>query len=60
MKKNILLAIPCFNCSKQISNLIDELENKILKDISQILILDNCSSDGTLDTILEKLRIEKI
>jgi glycosyltransferase involved in cell wall biosynthesis len=59
MKKNILLAIPCFNCLKQISNLIDELENKILKNISQILILDNCSSDGTLDTILEKIKNRK-
>lgn len=49
MKDKIILAIPCYNCEKQIKRVISSLENNsFYQYFDEILIIDNKSSDGTV------------
>lgn len=43
----ILLAIPAYNCEKQISRVLDELHEDALKDVSEVAVIDNGSTDAT-------------
>ena len=51
MNNSILLFIPVFNCNKQIVRLIKKLEGENLDLIDEILIIDNRSTDNTVDEI---------
>ena len=44
----ILLFIPCFNCEKQISRVLESLNNEIFKLVNEIILIDNRSNDNTL------------
>jgi dolichol-phosphate mannosyltransferase len=45
----LLLAIPCYNCEKQIVRVINDLPAPLLKVISTILVIDNGSTDKTIE-----------
>ena len=49
--KKILLAIPCFNCSKQIKRVIDEINHEKFNFLNQIIFVDNRSEDDTVNSI---------
>ncbi len=47
------LIIPIYNVENTIARVLDELKGDVLKNISIVLIIDNCSTDKTVE-ILEK------
>jgi glycosyltransferase involved in cell wall biosynthesis len=51
MKNKILLFIPCFNCCKQISRVIDNFNSNNMRYINEIIFIDNGSIDETLKNI---------
>ncbi len=46
----ILIFIPCYNCSKQIRRVLSKIE-KQHDQVEKILLIDNCSTDNTVETI---------
>lgn len=52
-----LIIIPTCNEKDNISKLIDEIEEKISHQDASILIVDDNSSDGTKDIVLEKIKL---
>lgn len=50
-----LIAIPCFNCSKQVVRVIDELKPFIKEDHIHFLFINNQSTDETIDVITNSL-----
>jgi len=59
MKLSIL--IPVFNEAKTIEKIIKKIKNQEIKDI-QIIIIDDCSTDGTREILKKKLynKVDKI
>lgn len=53
MKQRILIAIPTYNCEKQIVRTLDEIDKKLASRAEQIAIIDNGSSDGTVQAALD-------
>lgn len=49
----ILLFIPCYNCENEIINVLNSLKDNYYKFFSKILIVDNCSSDNTVNNVLK-------
>ena len=49
-----ILFIPVYNCKLQIKRLIEKIKNKNLDSLNEILFVDNRSTDGTLETIVEE------
>ena len=54
----ILLFIPVFNCSNNIKNLLSKLEKKHTKFFKEIIIIDNASTDNTVEEI-KKIKKKK-
>lgn len=48
----ILLAIPAYNCEKQIGRVLDEIDDKLATQIEEISVIDNGSSDKTVEVAL--------
>lgn len=52
MKKNkILLFIPMYNCEKQITRVLDQIDSEMTDYISEILVVDNHSKDNSLEVV---------
>lgn len=49
----ILLFIPAYNCEKQITRVLGRLEKSLPSAVTEIIIVDNGSSDGTQASALE-------
>jgi glycosyltransferase involved in cell wall biosynthesis len=49
MSERILLFIPCYNCAPQIGRVLAQLRRPVGGRIAQTLVLDNGSTDGTLE-----------
>lgn len=47
----ILLFIPGYNCEKQIARVLSQLDEKVMKYISQVIMVNNRSTDGTEDAV---------
>lgn len=47
MSKRILLFIPCYNCEKQIVRVLGQLDAEVLSFVTQVLIVNNRSTDET-------------
>ncbi|MCR5508375.1 MAG: glycosyltransferase family 2 protein [Lachnospiraceae bacterium] len=43
----ILLFIPVYNCEKQIVRVLDQLDDEVMKYISEVIIVNNRSTDNT-------------
>ena len=52
MNKLISIIIPCYNIEKYIEKCIESIEKQTYKDI-EIIVVDDCSKDGTLDKLKE-------
>ena len=51
----ISVLIPCFNEKKTIEEIVDRINN--LKNINiEIIIIDDCSNDGTVEILKNKIR----
>lgn len=53
MKDKILLFIPGYNCEKQITKVLDQLTEEVMKHISEIIFINNRSTDNTEKVVLE-------
>ena len=52
MKERILLFIPAYNCEKQIPRVLAKLDEKVMKYITDIIIVNNQSTDDTEKVVL--------
>ena len=53
MEKKILLFIPGYNCEKQITRVLGQLNKEVMKHISEIIFVNNRSTDNTENVVLE-------
>lgn len=47
-KPKILVAIPAYNCEKQIGRVLAGFDKKLLDRVAKIIVIDNQSTDGTV------------
>lgn len=47
-KPKILVAIPCYNCEKQIGRVLSGFNKKLLDRVEKVIVIDNGSKDGTI------------
>ena len=52
-KPKILLFIPAYNCAKQITRVLRSLDGHVMKYISEVIVVNNRSTDGTEDAVRE-------
>ena len=52
-KEKILLFIPGYNCEKQISRVLGQLDNEILTYISKVIMVNNRSTDNTEQSVID-------
>lgn len=51
-KPKVLIAIPAYNCEKQITRVLDEIDEKLASRAEEIAVIDNGSPDGTVQAVL--------
>ncbi len=57
MKKDrILLFIPAYNCEKQIGRVLAQLRGDVLSFLSEVVVVNNRSTDGTEEVAVEAVR----
>lgn len=49
----ILVFIPGYNCEKQITRVLDQFTEEVMKFVSEIIMINNRSSDGTESAVLK-------
>lgn len=59
MEDRILLFIPMYNCEKQIVRVLGQINEKVLEYISQIILVNNRSTDNTENVAVEYLKEHK-
>jgi dolichol-phosphate mannosyltransferase len=52
-KPKVLIAIPAYNCEKQITRVLDEIDEKLLDRVEEIAVIDNGSPDNTVQKVLD-------
>ena len=55
-KDRILLFIPMYNCEKQITRVLGQLNREVCSYISEVLIVNNRSTDGGMEAALEYVK----
>jgi glycosyltransferase involved in cell wall biosynthesis len=50
--ERILLFIPCYNCAPQVGRVLSRVKGEVARHIDEILVLDNRSRDGTVDSAI--------
>ena len=53
MSEKILLFIPAYNCEKQIGRVLNQLDHKVLSYITDVLVVNNRSTDHTEQVVLD-------
>ena len=59
-KDKILLFIPGYNCEKQIVRVLKQLDKKVMKYISEIIYVNNLSTDNTEQVVLDYKKKSKL
>ncbi len=52
----VVVAIPAYNCAPQIGRVLDEITDEVAARVEEIWVIDNGSTDDTLDRALEYKR----
>ena len=52
----VLVAIPAYNCERQITRVLGDFDERLLARLHKVLVIDNCSKDGTLRVATEAAR----
>ncbi len=60
MKKKLLLFIPGYNCEKQVVRVLDQLDEKVMKHIDEIIFVNNLSTDNTEKAVLKYKKASKL
>lgn len=55
MNEKILLFIPMYNCEKQIIRVLNQLHTPIIKHFTEIIIIDNRSTDNSQQAVISYL-----
>lgn len=55
----ILLFIPAYNCEKQVVRVLGQMDEKVLKYISEIIVINNISTDNTQEAVLDFIEKNK-
>ncbi len=58
--ERILLFIPCYNCEKQIVRVIKQLHGEIMQHLSEVIFVNNRSTDNTESAIQTALEAEPL
>lgn len=53
MSERMLLFIPAYNCEKQITRVLDQLDKKVFAYFEEVLVVNNRSTDATEKVVLE-------
>ncbi|MBC7404834.1 MAG: glycosyltransferase family 2 protein [Cytophaga sp.] len=53
MKPSVLVAIPAYRCAGQITRVLDEINDKLASRVAEIAVIDNGSSDDTVQVALD-------
>jgi dolichol-phosphate mannosyltransferase len=48
----ILIAIPSYNCAKQLPRVLDEIDQRLIDRVEEIAVIDNGSTQNTVETAL--------
>lgn len=56
----IMLFIPMYNCEKQIVRVLSQIDNKVIKFISEIVIINNRSTDNGEKAVINYLEKNKL
>lgn len=59
MKDKILLFIPMYNCEKQITRVLEQLEGEILEYVDEVIIVNNRSTDGGEEAVKDMFAKDK-
>ena len=51
MKDRILLFIPAYNCEKQIVRVLGQLDEAVMKYLTQVVVINNISTDNTEEVV---------
>ena len=51
VKDKILLFIPGYNCEKQIIRVLGQLDESVMKYITQVIVVNNQSTDNTEEVV---------
>lgn len=60
MMSKILLFIPGYNCEKQIVRVLDQLDDEVMKHVSEIIFVNNRSTDHTEQVVLDYKKKKKL
>jgi glycosyltransferase involved in cell wall biosynthesis len=58
MADKILVFIPCYNCEPQIGRVMAQFKNSVARYFDEILILDNGSSDRTVEVAMRAAELQ--
>ncbi len=56
VKDKILLFIPAYNCEKQLPRVLAQLDNSVMRFITEIIIINNLSTDHTVQAATDYLK----
>ena len=56
----VLIAIPCYNCEKQITRVLDEIDEMLANRVAEIAVIDNGSTDNTIQAALAYKKTGKL
>ena len=56
MENKILIFIPVYNCEKQITRVLAQINEDVLKFVSKIIVVNNRSTDNTVNNALEYIK----
>jgi glycosyltransferase involved in cell wall biosynthesis len=60
MEQRVLIAIPSYNCEKQIIRTLDEIDEKLAGRVHEIAVIDNGSTDNTVQAALEYKKANRL
>ena len=59
MGEKILLFIPMFNCEKQITRVLNQIDEKVREYITEIIVVDNRSTDKSQEKVINYIENNK-
>lgn len=56
LSEKILLFIPAYNCEKQITRVLDQVDESIMNYISEVIVVNNLSTDSTEEKVIQYIK----
>ena len=56
MENKILLFIPMYNCEKQITRVLDQIDEKLSEYIAETIVVDNRSTDRSQEKVINYIK----